>query len=89
VTGAGAGTTADALTGPREDPREDPRDPDELALVAAGFPEFRLWRETTFDHTRYVARSRDLNTHPHTVVTTDLAELAATLVAGRPADERR
>jgi hypothetical protein len=69
------------VTGPRE-----PRDPDELALVAAGFPEFRLWRETTFDRTCYVARSRSLNTRPHTVITADLDEPAATLLAGRQAD---
>lgn len=71
------------MTGARG-PRE-PRDLDELALVAAGFPEFRLWRETTLDGTCYVARSRDLNTHPHTVVTADLDELSATLLAGQQA----
>jgi hypothetical protein len=67
----------------REPP--DPRDLDELALIAAGFPEFRLWRETNFDHTCYVASSRDLNSHPHTVVTADLDELSATLHAGQRA----
>jgi hypothetical protein len=71
------------VTGPRE-PR-DPRDPDEMALVAAGFPEFRLWRETTLDRTCYVARGRSLHTHPHTVVTADLDELSAALQAGQQA----
>jgi hypothetical protein len=56
-----------------------PGDPDELALTAAGFPAFLLWRETTWDGTRYVARARSLATHPHAVVTADLAELAAAL----------
>jgi hypothetical protein len=69
------------MTGAWE-PREW-RDPDELALIAAGFPEFRLWRETTLDRTHYIARGRDLNTHPHTIVTTDLDELSATLLAGQ------
>ena len=43
----------------------------------------RLWRETTLDRTHYIARGRDLNTHPHTIVTTDLDELSATLLAGQ------
>jgi hypothetical protein len=59
---------------------------DELALTAAGFPAFCVWRETIRGRTRYVARSMNLLTHPHTVVTPDLAELVAELVAGeRPA----
>jgi len=63
-------------------------DPDELALVAAGFPAFRLWRETTGDGTRYVARARSLRTHPHAVVTGSLPELAAALTAGQEQDRR-
>ena len=58
-------------------------DPDELALVAAGFPGFRLWRETTGDGTRFVACARSLRTHPHAVVTGSLPELAAALTAGQ------
>ena len=61
----------------------EPRDLDDLALIAAGFPDFRLWRETTLDRTCYVARGRDLNTHPDTVVTADLDELSAALLAGQ------
>jgi hypothetical protein len=57
-------------------------DPDELALVAAGFPAFSLWREITGDGTRYVARATSLATHPHAVVTGSLPELAAALAAG-------
>jgi len=63
-------------------------DPDELALIAAGFPAFRLWRETTGDGTRYVARALSLETRPHTVVTGSLPELAAALAAGRDQDRR-
>src|ERR1700720_4676684 len=58
-------------------------DPDELALIAAGFPEFSVWRSVTVYRTRYIAQSRRLGVHPHTVVTDDLAELAAALTAGR------
>jgi hypothetical protein len=64
-----------------------PADPGELALTAAGFPGFRLWRETTGDGTRYVARALSLATHPYTVVTSSLSELAAALDAG-PQDSR-
>jgi hypothetical protein len=65
----------------REPP--DPGDLDELALIAAGFPGFRLWRETNFHRTCYVASSRDLNSHPHAIVTADLTELSAALQAGQ------
>jgi hypothetical protein len=62
-----------------------PCDADELALLAAGFPAFRLWRETILDRTRYVAQGTTLNSHPHIVITDDLAELAATLTASQQA----
>jgi hypothetical protein len=58
-------------------------DPDELALVAAGFPAFRIWRQTFWDRTRYTAQARELTTHPNTVVTGDLAELRAALRPSR------
>jgi hypothetical protein len=57
-------------------------DPDELAMLAAGFPGFRIWRETVPGRTRYVARGVSLGVRPHTVVTGDLAELRAALTAG-------
>ena len=47
------------------------------------FPQFRIWRETTMDRVRYVARSQRRGLNPHTVVTDDLAELRAAL--GGPA----
>jgi hypothetical protein len=73
------------MSGPRlaaEDP--DP-DPDELAVVAAGFPAFRIWRETRLDRTRYTARALSLATHPHAVITHDLAELRTFLASGTAA----
>jgi hypothetical protein len=63
-----------------------PTDADKLALVAAGFPTFRLWRETILDRTRYVAQGTSLDSHPHTVITDDLAELAASLNSGLAAN---
>ena len=63
----------------------DPRGLDELSLIAAGFPEFRLWRETNLDRTCYVACSRDLDSNPHTVVADDLDELSAVLRARQQA----
>lgn len=59
-----------------------PDDPDELALVAADFPAFEVWRSVTAHRSRYVAQSRTLDGHPHMVVTDDLAELAAALREG-------
>ena len=64
-----------------------PRDPDELALTAAGFPAFHLWRETTGEGTRYIARARSLTIHPHAVVTGSLPELTAALTAGQQGRE--
>lgn len=56
---------------------------DQLASLQADFPQFRIWREITFNRRRYIARGR----HPHTVVTPDLDELRAELSAnpGDPA----
>jgi len=56
-------------------------DLDELALVAAGYPAFRFWREITVDHTRFVARATIISTHPYTIITDDLGELRAALRA--------
>jgi len=46
------------------------------------FPAFRIWREIIGDRVQYVARRRDTNTHPHTVVTADSARLRSALSAG-------
>ena len=61
------------------------READELARLCRELPEFRIWRETTCDRTRYIARSRRLGTSPHTVVTGDLAELRDALCQARVA----
>ena len=71
-------TTADSATA-----AGDSRDIDELALIAARFPGFRIWRETTGEGTRYAAQARSLTTRPNTVITDDLAELRVALDIGR------
>jgi hypothetical protein len=52
---------------------------DELATLQAEFPEFWICREIVRDRSRYVARSRQVGRHPHTVVTADQAELREAL----------
>jgi hypothetical protein len=54
-------------------------DQDELALIAAGFPAFSIWRQVLHDRTLYTAQARDLATHPSTVITQDVAELRTAL----------
>jgi hypothetical protein len=56
--------------------------PDELASLQADFPQFRIWREITWGSARYVARSLQLDTRPHTVVTADPGEMRAALSSG-------
>jgi hypothetical protein len=63
-------------------PVPGPPDADELALIAAGFPGFSIWRSVTAAGSRYVAQSLHLHARPHTIVTDDLAELTAALTAG-------
>jgi len=52
---------------------------DDLATMQADFPSYRFWRESARNRTRYVARTRFGGENPHTVVTSDLAELRAVL----------
>ena len=63
--------------------QHEPSDPgpEELALIAAGFPSFAIWRSVTADRTRYFAQGLDLSTHPSAVVTDDLEELVTALTA--------
>jgi len=61
-------------------------DLDELALVAAGYPAFQFWRETTPEHSRFIARASDLRVHPSAVITDDLAELREALREGSVAE---
>jgi len=53
-----------------------------LPAVRAEFPQFRIWRESTRNRIRYIARSLHRGIRPHTVVTADLGELRAELRAG-------
>ncbi|MGH3273490.1 MAG: hypothetical protein ACRDNZ_04095 [Streptosporangiaceae bacterium] len=57
---------------------------DDISLPAlrADFPQFRIWRETAGNRTRYIARSLRFGIRPHTVVTADLAELRTELRHG-------
>ena len=50
-----------------------------LAALQREFPGYRLWLETARGRYRFVARRRNPGTGPHTVVTSDLAELRAAL----------
>jgi hypothetical protein len=70
------------MTAMQSAPDHDAEIDAELARLRASFPQFRIWRETTFDRPRYVARSQNLGTRPHTLVTSDLGELAAALTVG-------
>jgi O-methyltransferase involved in polyketide biosynthesis len=53
---------------------------DPLLTLTADFPQFKIWREETVGgRCHYIARGLHPDTHPHTVVTGDPAELRATL----------
>jgi hypothetical protein len=61
--------------------------PDELTVrqVSSEFPGFVIWQEMTAPgRLRYGARRRHRGTHPHTVITADLAELRDTLAGNTP-----
>jgi hypothetical protein len=53
-----------------------------LAALAAEFPEFAIWRELTGGRIQYIARRTRRGVHPHTIVTSDPAELRTCLAAG-------
>ena len=57
----------------------------ELAVLKAEFPAFQIWREEMPGRARFVARSLHADLNPHTVVTSDLAELRAALEPARTA----
>jgi hypothetical protein len=63
-------------------PDHDPDNNEELAGLRTGFPQFRIWREISCDRTRYIARSLQPGTRPHTIVTADPRELRAALDVG-------
>jgi hypothetical protein len=63
----------------------------ELARLQAEFPAFEIWREHTGYGTVYIARSRALGTHPHTVLSSDPAKIRSALAesAVRPEPTRQ
>jgi len=56
---------------------------DSVARLCEEFPAFRIWRELIGDRIQYVARRRNPDTHPHTVVTAEPARLRSALSTGR------
>lgn len=57
----------------------------ELARLRAEFPTHLIGTETIPGRAvRYLARARQHNAQPHTVLTPDLSELRAALEAGQP-----
>ncbi len=56
----------------------------ELADLQEDFPEYRIWQEAMGDHVRLVAVCRTPGGSPHTVVTSDPAELRAALASSAP-----
>jgi len=56
-----------------------------LAALRQEFPGYRVWLEPAYGRYRFVARRLHPGTRPHTVITSDPAELRAALaVAARP-----
>ena len=52
---------------------------EDLAVLQAEFPAFRIWEEQMPGRVRYVARSRTEGINPHTVITADVDELREAL----------
>ena len=57
----------------------------DLIMLKAEFPAFQIWREDLPGRARYVARSLHAGLNPHTVVTSDLAELRDALEPAKTA----
>jgi hypothetical protein len=55
----------------------------DLAAMAAEFPEFAIWQEYAGERVQYIARRNHGGVHPHTIVTSDPAELRTCLTRGR------
>lgn len=56
-----------------------------LAALRQEFPGYQVWLEPAYDRCRFVARRLHPGTGPHTVITSDPAELRAALAdSGRP-----
>jgi O-methyltransferase involved in polyketide biosynthesis len=58
---------------------------DDLTVLRTEFPAYKIWQEHTPGRARYVARSLRDGLNPHTVVTSDLAELRDALEPARSA----
>jgi hypothetical protein len=56
----------------------------ELADLQQDFPGYRIWQEPMGACIRLVAVRRNPGTSPHTLVTTDVAELRAALANSTP-----
>jgi hypothetical protein len=56
----------------------------ELADLQQAFPQYRIWQEPMGDRIRLVAVRRTPGTGPHTLVTTEPAELRAALASSAP-----
>jgi O-methyltransferase involved in polyketide biosynthesis len=56
-----------------------------LPGIRKEFPGYRVWRESTGERVRYVARRQQPGLHPHTVVTESAGELRAALEPSRAA----
>jgi len=56
----------------------------EIADLQQDFPGYRVWQEAMGDRIQLVAVRRKAATSPHTLVTTDVAELRATLAKSPP-----
>jgi hypothetical protein len=48
--------------------------------MEAEFPEFAIWQEFAGGRVQYIARRIRRGVHPHTIVTSDPAELRACLI---------
>jgi hypothetical protein len=55
---------------------------EDLAVLQAEFPAYKIWQERTSGRVRYVARSRLRDVNPHTVITADVVELREALKPG-------
>ena len=58
---------------------------DDLTVLRADFPAHKIWQEQTPGRSRYIARSLREDLNPHTVITSDLAELREALEPARAA----
>ena len=66
-------------------PANESENDEEIAQLRASFPQFRIWRESTYRGPRYIACRLQPGARPHTLITSDLGELRAELGTGEPA----